>query len=258
MDLAKVDQVVQYALAVASEAEGRGERELGPIHLLKFAYLADMEHARWTGASFTQTAWRFHKFGPWSPEVFQRLPVAMQAVGAVERRFPSQYSEEDAIRWHLDRGSAIASLEGILPGVVTGAIRRAVQKFGNDTTYLLQEVYKTPPMLSAAPGELLNLAIGEPQEPAADVPGGLPASLPVLSKTKVKALKARIDQRRAAGAGRSDRVAPQPAPRYDDLFFEGTRWLDELAGSTMSDEKGQLHFADSVWKSRARREPEIL
>jgi len=27
----------------------------------------------------------------------------------------------------------------------------------------------------------------------------------------------------------SRRVAPTPAPRYDDVFYEGTKWLDSLA-----------------------------
>ena len=41
MDTAKVDLLIQFALAVAAEEDALAERELGPIHLIKYVYLAD-------------------------------------------------------------------------------------------------------------------------------------------------------------------------------------------------------------------------
>ena len=44
MDRDRVDLLIQYALAVAGQNDF-GERELGPIHLLKYVYLGDLAHA---------------------------------------------------------------------------------------------------------------------------------------------------------------------------------------------------------------------
>jgi hypothetical protein len=41
---------------------------------------------------------------------------------------------------------------------------------------------------------------------------------------KVAALRESLRQRAAR------RVQPHPAPRYDDVFYEGVAWLDSLAG----------------------------
>jgi hypothetical protein len=32
-------------------------------------------------------------------------------------------------------------------------------------------------------------------------------------------------------AKRARLVAPDPAPRYDDIFYEGQKWLDSIAGN---------------------------
>jgi hypothetical protein len=57
MDAARVEAVLGYALAVAAQADDWRHRELGPIHLLKYLYLADVAHAkRHGGESFTGAA----------------------------------------------------------------------------------------------------------------------------------------------------------------------------------------------------------
>ena len=53
MDLKKVDKIIQYALAVAAN-EDFCNRDLGPIHLVKYVYLADLAYAeRNKGETFT-------------------------------------------------------------------------------------------------------------------------------------------------------------------------------------------------------------
>ena len=49
------------------------------------------------------------------------------------------------------------------------------------------------------------------------------------SKAKVEALRARVQQRLQELRERPEWIAPDPPPRYDEVFFRGTRWLDELA-----------------------------
>jgi hypothetical protein len=48
-----------------------------------------------------------------------------------------------------------------------------------------------------------------------------------------------------------------PSPRYDEVFREGVDWLDRLAGEDVPSVSGELAIADDVWKSDARREPDV-
>jgi hypothetical protein len=41
MDINKVDLLLKYILAIAGR-EDYGNREVGPIHLIKYVYLADL------------------------------------------------------------------------------------------------------------------------------------------------------------------------------------------------------------------------
>jgi len=53
-DLNKIRQIMQYALLVAGQNDDPYERQLGPIHLVKYVYLADMEYAEYhEGQTFT-------------------------------------------------------------------------------------------------------------------------------------------------------------------------------------------------------------
>jgi hypothetical protein len=255
MDTRRTDLVIQYALAVAGEADDYRERELGPIHLLKYVYLGDLASAQAGQGSFTGVCWRFYKFGPWAPDVLNRIEPAVTAIGAQKRLFQSRYKEEDAVRWRAADCNLTQTLEHQLPWEVARAIKSAVRRHFSDTASLLQEVYTTPPMLRAAPGEFLQLELPE-SHPQVEEPHN-PASLPALSRTQVKELqklmKERMEQRRRDKAV----AAPYPEPRYDEVFAQGQDWLDGLAGEPVQAERGKIHFSDAVWKSPGRRDPEI-
>ena len=91
----RVDLMIQYALAVANEADDYRDRELGPIHLLKYIYLGDLAFARENqGTTFSGSPWKFHKFGPWAQELHAHIQSAATRIGAQERHFASQYQEE--------------------------------------------------------------------------------------------------------------------------------------------------------------------
>ncbi len=49
------------------------------------------------------------------------------------------------------------------------------------------------------------------------------------SKAKLEELRARIQQRLQELRKRPKALPPNPPPRYDEVFFRGTQWLDELA-----------------------------
>jgi hypothetical protein len=255
MDSKKVDMIVQFALALSGEAEDFKDRELGPIHLLKFIYLADLAFSQDEGKTFTGADWTFHHFGPWAPEVFKRLSPAAQAIDAQERRFDSQY-RDDNVRWRFSGSSSLVDqLEARLPWSVARTVRSAVRRYGNDTTSLLHDVYKTPPMLSAAPSE--RLVFERARLDPATVALEPVAPLPTLSKTKVKRLQELVRKRREERRGTSTLVTPEPTLLYDEVFARGQEWLDGLAGAAISTDRGHLVFSDEVWHSPGRREADL-
>ncbi len=75
----RVDLVLQYSLLVAGEQDTSFDRQLGPIHLLKYVYLADLFAGKNEGATYTGIEWKFYKFGPWSQSVNERIAPALSA-----------------------------------------------------------------------------------------------------------------------------------------------------------------------------------
>jgi len=254
VDISRIDLLFQYALASAAQEDNFRDRELGPIHLLKYAYLGDLGHAEQNeGKTFSGTPWVFHSFGPWSLEAWRRVPDAARAFGAKERHFSSQF-QEDNVRWGLQDTRAPDSIVKGIPASAALAIRRAVHEFGTDTTSLLHYVYKTPPILNSSPGEILKFSPSRKPKGTAEVSSTAP--LPQPSKTRLKKLKA-LAKERLSSPRNKRLVSPVPAPRYDQTFLEGQEWLEALVGDPISSSEGVLTFDESVWKSRARNDEEI-
>lgn len=261
MDLEKVDLLIKFALATAGR-EDPGQQELGPIHLVKYVYLADLAYAeKHTGEIFTGIPWRFHHFGPWAVDVYNRIGPVARDVGAAERIFPSKYGDEDVVRWKVEDDELYDELDARLPSEVGRAIRTAVHKFGGDTNSLLHHVYKTAPMLQAAPGESLDFRLAGTAfaESRPVIPDALRVALSTKEKKRRKealvSLRAKIQERLRAPRSR-EMVAP-PAPRYDEVFLKGQCWLDALAGEPVERCEGELDFSEAIWKSPFRSDPGV-
>jgi hypothetical protein len=270
MNVDRADLLLKFILAAAGQEE-RDERELGSIHLLKYAYLGDLAYAEsHSGETFTGAPWRFYNFGPWSEELFARIEPAAESVGAEARRFSSAYSERDALRYSLADDGEYERLDAEIPAEIGRTLRSAIRRFHADTSALLHYVYATPPMLRAAPGEFLDFSkeheesdehatfLAAPSDaPSAAFAPENPSVPAPLSKTarrkKLEALKKRVHERLAAKRA----VTPPPPPRYDDVFTEGVKWLDSLAGSDLETDSGEMIFSSDIWKSRGRREPGV-
>ena len=255
-----IDQLFHYALACAARADDFRQRDLGPIHLLKYAYLADVAYAeRHDGATYTGIDWKFYHFGPWSGDAYARITPSLERIGAVERVVSSSF-RDDYIRYRLSEAQAdqlVGTLDQTLPLDVSGVLARAVHEHGSDTADLLRHVYLTPPMLAARPNESLDFTTAsEPREPAAAVP---PVRRTRAEKRRraAKFASARTTIQRLAAERRSTRVAPDPTPRYDDVFFEGLQQLDREAGVPLRPSSGTLSFDESLWASSQRRDPDI-
>lgn len=255
MDKGRVRTVTQFILAVAGEEDDFRNRELGPIHLVKYLYLADLAYAEvHEGHGYLGVPWIFYHFGPWSVEVYQELSPALHAAGADEKRIQSRYAD-DFIRWHLHDRHLVERLESNLPAVVCGTIRRVVHTYGTDTSGLLHYVYRTPPMVHAAPGETLQLGIGGARQTQRQE--SRPAeSLSRRQREKRKAERAALRSRvlQALSASRlSRRIRPSPAPRYDDVFLMGHPAEEE----GLPFEEADVEFAEAIWKSGLRSDPDV-
>ena len=256
-DFSKVDWALQFALLVAGEEDERFDRQLGPIHLIKYVYLADLFHAqKHNGATYTGIKWRFYKFGPWSKEVYARIKPALSAINADKQLSPSDYEEDqDWTRWSLRDERLLEDRAQQLPFSVRVPLRRVVHEFGGDRSLLLDHVYKTMPMLCAAPGEQLDFSTA--QNVSSEGPTSEPLKIDSLSNKKKKLLKQRLRELGEKYKNRQRKevalVNPVPSPRYDDVYFEGLAWLDSLAGPPLSEGVYEVEFSDEVWKSAARK-----
>lgn len=262
MNQDRIDHIIKLCLAAAADRDWN-ERELGPIHLVKYVYLADLLYAeKHGGETYTGAPWIFYHFGPWSPEVFERVVPAVQDLGAIERSMPSQYGDKDWVRWRVDDSSLADSLARDLPLELGVVLPSLVKRFGGDTYTLLNDVYLTNPMLKAAPNERLDFTPPETEDDSNIALEEPPQALPKLSVKKRREWEAKRDalrQRVKARAQEMDRLKTQQTATanpsiYDDVFFEGVQWLDSLTGEPVEQSRGRLIVDDSVWKSSARGE----
>ncbi|MBL7180239.1 MAG: hypothetical protein ISS65_08530 [Desulfobacterales bacterium] len=260
-NIQKIDLLFQYVLAVAGQ-EDWGNRELGMIHLIKYLYLADLAYAKHhDGETYTGLAWEFYNFGPWAEEAYRRIEPALFAIGAEKKIYPSTKREKDCVRWSIQNDELYDELDKKLNITITGAIQLLVHKFGSDTEGLLHFVYKTKPMLQAAPGEILDFINHKTadlqQDQSQDDTPSESLSTRQLKKRKEKLsdIKKRLRERLDEKKGKV-RFFPTP-PRHDAIFFEGVNYLDSLAGEPIEPLEGTLIIADEVWKSKARHDPDV-
>jgi len=267
MDTSRVDLIIQYALAVASQLEEWTDRELGPIHFIKYVYLADLAFAKSKHESYTGVNWVFHNFGPWSNDVYQRIDSALDNIGADKKAIPSKYNDSDFYRWCLTQEGLEDDLRGRIPVSIYAELNKSIRQFGSDTPSLLHYVYQTPPMLSAAPGENLDLFVGldeaDKQEPdeikkaQAEDQEQISNNEKRRRKQRVKELKEQINQKIAERIKLKDRERQLCKPKYDDEFVRGVEWLDSLAGQPIENAEGLVEIDPSMWKSETRRDRDV-
>lgn len=256
MDINRVDTLLRYILSVAGQ-EDPDNRELGPIHLVKYVYLADLAHSqRHKGSIYTNVPWIFHRFGAWSPEVYKRIEPVVREIDASERRISSPKHEDDFFRWELVDDKLFEELDRQLPFEITLAIKKAVHEFGDDTSGLLHFVYATDPMLRAAPGEYLSFK-PYPEYEEDDTEPQPSVKAQRLSKTAKKRLKEKINAMLSEKLAKKKKPSVYTPPRYDQIFFEGQKWLDEITGEPIESQEGQLSFTKDVWKSPFRAESDV-
>jgi len=259
----QIDLVLQFILATAGREDDFKDRELGPIHLIKYLYLADLAHAQeHEGETYTGIAWKFHNFGPWSNDAYARIEPALQEIGAKYRSIPSKH-EGDMVRWTIHDDDLYRLLAEKLPSEVTRPIRKYVHEFNGMTEDLLHFVYNTWPMLRARPGAILDFSVPpyrraeKVAEPERSITMDEKLSFKQRKKKKeVLEQKRKQFQEHLEAKMKKPRVKPHP-PRYDEIYFEGLENLESLAGEGIPHKEGTVYFSDDIWESRARFDPDV-
>ena len=259
----RIDHVLQFILATAGQEDDFRDRELGPIHLIKYLYLADLAYAeKHNGETYTSLPWKFHHFGPWSNDAYLRIEPALQKIGATQKTISAQY-EGDFVRWSIQDDQLYRQLTGELPFVIAHTIQKYVHRFNGMTEDLLHFVYNTWPMLRAKPGELLDFALATQlqEESSYHVEYSNIQSKERSVKQKKKKMQAieqlkKQFQERLEAKKKKPKMKPRP-PRYDDIFYEGVKTLDALAGEDILIREGIVEFSDDLWKSKARFDPDV-
>jgi len=259
----KAKKVLEYALAIASQNEDWKERELGRIHLVKYAYLADLDFAKKNdGDTFTKANWTFHHFGPWSNEIFLEIDKLRVLSNVVCRSYQWQHDETEgsgvAFRLSGNVEETQQQLEDELPYLIVSSVKRRVREFGRSTPELLHHVYITRPMLTAAPGDRLDFFNSESlKEKPPSAPTALTARRQKKKNLRLREYRNRIQEKLTVKRlGRKPPSVERLEPRYDDVFVDGVRWLDELGGEPIAEE-GDLIFDDEYWKSKSRFDPDV-
>jgi len=265
MNKSNVDALLQYILVKAGEADDYRDRSLGPIHLIKYVYLADLAYAEEHGGqTFTDLDWQFYHFGPWSSALYEYIPVALTTDGATCVSLPSAYIDGDFQRWTLRNAKSVQTTERLIGVHLAGIIASLVKRFSNLTPELLDFVYKTPPMLRAAPSEHLDFTPSGWRYKHSTPFISRNASTP-LTKKQEKRLEAwAVDVRRgvrerldALKAARKKENLARDTAIYDDIFYEGMAALNAVDGIEIKQGKFTAEFHSDIWKSKVRHEPDL-
>ncbi len=130
--------------------------------------------------------------------------------------------------------------------------KKLVHEFGDDTTSLLHHDNQTRPMLEAAPGETLSFKTEIVEEEAEEVPSSKVSDIVELyqassqkkRKADMKALKDRIQAKLVEKKLKKEQTISSRPPRYDEVFYEGVKWLDSLAGEPVEAQEGEISFGE--------------
>jgi hypothetical protein len=256
MNIQRIENLIKYMLAVAGQDEDWKRCELGPIHIIKYLYLADMYYAQEKeGETYTGIDWQFYHFGPWNLELYKKkIPKSIENIGADTRNFESQYNQ-DGVRWSL-KNAQYNEVAKCVPSQILFRLKKDIQNYGAATFDLLHYVYSTEPMRSTAPNESINFGIFIKRKKQIQSTKNDSIS---LSKKRQKKLKEKIrnlkelNKAKLAEKKKNNLVKPPITPRYDDVYTKGTEWLESLAGPEIKQGKQEVVFSDSIWKSSVRK-----
>jgi hypothetical protein len=255
----RVDALIQLALITAASNDDWQQRQLGPIHFLKYVYLADLAYAKaHNGETYTGTPWKFHHFGPWANQVYNRIEPALAAIGAERIDIAGEYGE--FVRWRSSGETGKDDIKVDLDFVATLSLEGAVRDYGSSTEDLLHHVYTTLPMLNAAPEDILDFstvikapATREKKHVWTELSAGQLKRREKKRQAQKEELQKRFQNYKTAHGKKKD----IPAPRYDKVYLEGVCHLDALAGPEVIEQSFTCAVSSEIWKSKSRYDPDL-
>lgn len=263
MEIKRVDNIILFALLEASRQDDVWDRELGPIHIVKYVYLADLAYAQYhNGETYSQVKWKFHHYGPWALDVFKRIDDLADEVGITKKIISHPRYEGDFARYSYSDDYEYERLTNDLALEVVGTLKHAIRTYSKNTPELLDYVYKTRPMLCAAPGDNLDFSTVSKQPESSneilpDTPEKLTVKRKKLKKEAIEVLKNKVAMKHSEMKNKRRDWKNFTPPRYDEIYFKGVDWVESLAGDPLEPEEGILEIPDEFWKSSFRCDDEI-
>ena len=253
MNTQRLYDLIRYILAESNQDEDWRFRELGPIHIIKYVYLADMYYAvKNNGETYTGINWKFHHFGPWNLALYKDIPNAVKIIGGDIRTFESQY-DKDGVRFSL-KGDYLDDSSNKIPSPILFLLSQDIHNFGSATNDLLHYVYTTPPMTNAIPGERLDFThdVFLQKESLTNKDVVKPTVREKKKRKKrIECIREKILKKREEK--KRKRIKPAP-PRYDDVFFQGSSELsNEFKIRPIENDNGILKVSPSAWQGNWRK-----
>lgn len=253
MNTQRLHDLIKYILAESNQDEDWRFRELGPIHIIKYVYLADMYFAvKNNGETYTRINWDFHHFGPWNLSLYKEIPDAVKMMGGDTRIFESKY-DKDGVRFSL-KEDCLDDASSKVPTSILFLLRKDIHSFGSATNDLLHYVYTTPPMTNATPGGRLdfkNDVFLQKEQLNCDGFPSMTTREKKKRKKRVECIREKIAQKREEK--KRKRIKPTP-PRYDEVFFQGSSELgNEFEIYPINNDSGVLRVSPSAWQGNWRK-----
>lgn len=245
----KLRLLLQYALAVAAEEDKFTDTSLTTTALMKYAYVGDLAYAERNGTTFSGTNWEFLHFGPFAGAISAEMEPACRALGGEAVR------GDNWTAFKCPRGKT-DDVARKLPPYVATAVRKAVRKYGSQLSPLLADVYRSPPMLRAVPGSVLDF------RRVSDASAEAPAP-EVMTARQRKKHAARVNEARERFRAKLQARKPKLVEVRPELTREELDALklvveeDRREAAARDDIGGRLQVADDVWHSPARTEDEL-
>ena len=262
IDIQRIDNIIKLALLEACRADDPWDRELGQIHLIKHVYLADLAYAEHhEGKTYTGTPWRFYNFGPWAEAVIERIEPAVKSIGAKTKKVSYPQYDKDSFRYSCSDDYPYEEVYNNLPLEISGIIKKAIHQYGKDTAELLHYVYRTRPMICAAPGEELCFDYEDEKQEWAEEEIKEAEKLSVKRK---RAKKEAVEKLKNEMASRLEKTLREKQvkvqytpPRYDEVYYEGLECTESLSGEFIKEEKRIIKVSPDFWKSKFRTDAEL-
>jgi hypothetical protein len=217
--MASTKELIKY---IVGELSDRG-LDFTKTTLVKLIYIADIEALRSGLPRISNLRWIFYKYGPYAFDFDEALRdltgtdidelAGFSTLGRPFFAYRRSPREEPAR----------------IPVEAKAVINRVLDRWGGESlNKILNYVYfETEPMQEAEWGKPLNLDMVRRRETLVRLADLLATKASPERAEHLRRLKEEFWSR--APAPPDDFVEPLPAPRYDEVFFEGLRATDEEA-----------------------------